>query len=115
MARTIEKEYKVGTLTATAFYIGIGAILHLILLGATIDWSSAWTYAIVLGWPFVVMGIVIVAFAAVALVAFLILGIAHYVDTRKRQKSAEKRKSERLKQWAEGDDNAFAADSRTLN
>lgn len=38
-------------LLALAFYLGAGSVLHLILLGGAIDWSSAWTYAIVLGWP----------------------------------------------------------------
>lgn len=115
MKKVVQKEYKTGTLTATAFYVGIGAVLHLLILGASIDWSSAWTYAVVLGWP-VILFVIVGAFglAAVAL-AFLVIGIMHYVDVRKRQKARQRAQTEKLKQWAEGNDNAFADDTRTLN
>lgn len=34
-----------------AIYLGIGAMLHAMVLGPTFDWSSAWTFGWLFGWP----------------------------------------------------------------
>lgn len=47
-----------------AIYLGIGAMLHAIFVGAQFDWSSAWTLGWLLGWPimlFVTFGTIILA------------------------------------------------------
>ena len=34
-----------------AIYLGIGAMLHAMFVGPHFDWSSAWTFGYLLGWP----------------------------------------------------------------
>lgn len=34
-----------------AIYLGCGAMLHAIFVGAHFDWQSAWTIGWLLGWP----------------------------------------------------------------
>ena len=34
-----------------AFYLGVGALLHALFIGPHFDWSSAWTWGLLLGWP----------------------------------------------------------------
>lgn len=52
-------------------YLGIGAICHLIFIGAQFDWSSAWTWVWLLGWPLMVLFAICVVFAAFTLLIVL--------------------------------------------
>lgn len=35
-------------------YLGVGCLLHLMLIGQRFDWSGAATWGVILGWPFIV-------------------------------------------------------------
>ena len=50
-------------LIGLAFYLGIGAMFHAFMVGPHFDWSSAWTWGWLLGWPIMIF----VAFWAVIL------------------------------------------------
>lgn len=54
-----------------ALYIAIGAMLHAIMLGATFDWSSAWTVAWLFGWPVMLL----VKFGTIVVVAVIVTGL----------------------------------------
>lgn len=60
-------------------YLGIGALLHLVFVGAHFDWSNAWTWLWLVGWPIMLMvflfsSLVIAAgFALIFVVAALIV------------------------------------------
>lgn len=41
------------TIIALIVYLGIGSLLHAVFIGSAFDWSSAWTYGLLLGWPVV--------------------------------------------------------------
>lgn len=43
-------------LVGVAIYLGIGAMLHALFVGAHFDWMSAWTFGWLFGWP--IMGLV---------------------------------------------------------
>ena len=36
---------------ALTLYLGVGALLHALVLGSRVDWSSAYSPATLLGWP----------------------------------------------------------------
>jgi hypothetical protein len=42
-----------------AIYLTIGAMFHALLIGSTFYWSSVATWIVLLGWPFVLLGIVL--------------------------------------------------------
>jgi hypothetical protein len=64
-------------LPGLAIYVGIGALLHAIFHSPQFDWSSAWTWGWLLGWPFmifvafwaVILGVALLGTAAAVLVA----------------------------------------------
>lgn len=35
-------------------YLGIGAMLHAMFIGPQFDWSSAWTFGYLFGWPIMI-------------------------------------------------------------
>jgi len=51
-----------------AIYLGIGAMLHALLVGSTFDWSSTWTFAWLFGWPIML----VVTFGAAIIVGGII-------------------------------------------
>ena len=59
------------------FYFGIGALFHALLLGSEINWSSMWTYGVVLGWPMILVGIVAIIALAVFVLAIGFIGVMH--------------------------------------
>ena len=46
-------------ITGLAIYFGIGALLHAVCYSAHFDFASAWTWGILLAWPFMIAGFVI--------------------------------------------------------
>lgn len=58
-------------------YLGIGALLHVLFVGSHFDWSSAWTWVWLFGWPImllvtfwiVVLGCVVLALVVVGAMA----------------------------------------------
>lgn len=82
-----------------AIYLGIGAMLHALFVGAHFDWSSAWTIGWLVGWPimlFIAGGAIMAGLAMLALV--LALGIWLYDQTWPwRQRRAMKRKMAEMK------------------
>lgn len=38
-------------------YLGIGALLHLLFVGAHFDWSNAWTWLWLVGWPMMLVAL----------------------------------------------------------
>lgn len=57
------------SLGGTIFYLGVGALAHLIFLGNTFDWSSVATYGVLFGWPIILMLALGIGFCIV--IAFL--------------------------------------------
>jgi hypothetical protein len=52
-------------------YLGIGAMFHVLFAGSHFDFASAWTWALLLGWPVVLLGwfaMVVIALVAIAIV-----------------------------------------------
>jgi hypothetical protein len=64
-------------LIALAFYLGIGALLHAFAVGPQFDWSSAWTWGWLLGWPVAIFiafwGFMLAMLAIGALLSLLIV------------------------------------------
>lgn len=63
------------SLFSAALYLGAGFLCLAIFEGATIDWSSVWTYGWVLAWP---LGLLIVAikwFLIACAIALVICGV----------------------------------------
>lgn len=60
-----------------ALYVGIGAFLHALILGASIDWHSAWSIAWLFAWPIMLIVSFWIAVAciaaAIAFVWFIVL------------------------------------------
>src|SRR5262249_50832275 len=62
-----------------AIYLGIGALLHALILGPHFDWTSAWTFGWLFAWPLmlfiwfwiVVIGILVAAGIGWAMYAWL--------------------------------------------
>lgn len=57
-----------------AIYLGIGAMLHALIVGATFDWSSAWTFAWLFGWPImlvVTFGVAIIGCGIIVAIAWV--------------------------------------------
>jgi hypothetical protein len=55
---------------------GAGALLHAAIFGAELDWSSAWTWFFVFGWPILVAGALLIAAIAIcALIGLVALAI----------------------------------------
>ena len=52
-------------------YLGIGMVVHVLLIGTELDWQSAATWAVIVAWPFVISAII----AAAAIIGVLIVGI----------------------------------------
>ena len=38
------------------FYLAIGALFHLVMIGPHFDWSSAPTWLVFFGWPLITIG-----------------------------------------------------------
>lgn len=62
------------------FYFGSGAIAHLLIMGSSIDWNNAWTYAIFLGWPLLFFVGMISLVLAGALIAFAVVGCLYLYE-----------------------------------
>lgn len=62
------------TVIQLIFYLGAGAIFHLLFMGSSIDWNNAWTYAIIMGWPVLFFVGLIGIVLTVALVVLAIAG-----------------------------------------
>lgn len=65
-------------LVGLALYLGIGALFHAFMVGPQFDWSSAWTYGWLLGWPvmiFVAFWAVILCLAGVGVAAAATIAI----------------------------------------
>lgn len=54
-----------------AIYLGIGAMLHALFVGAHFDWTSAWTLGWLLGWPVML----VISLWALALAVVFAVGI----------------------------------------
>lgn len=52
-----------------AIYLGVGVLCHLLFAGSHLDWSSAWTWLWVFGWPVML----IITFWIVMLVIFILI------------------------------------------
>lgn len=65
-------------LVGLAFYLGIGALFHAFMIGPNFDWSSAWTYGWLLGWPvmiFIAFWAVMLGIAAIGILAAIAIAI----------------------------------------
>lgn len=47
-------------------YLGIGALFHIVFVGPTFVWSSAWTWLLLFGWPLLVAIVIFLASLAIA-------------------------------------------------
>lgn len=63
---------KFSGIVGLAFYLGIGALFHAFMVGPHFDWSSAWTWGWLFGWPIMIF----VAFWAVILGIFALCMLA---------------------------------------
>ena len=71
----------VNSIFSIATYLGVGALVHVVLVGSQLDWDSASTWGVLLGWPFAVFG-VLMAILLAGGVAVLALGIAWLLGWR---------------------------------
>ena len=58
-------------ITGALIYLGIGMLLHVLLVGTSLDWQSAATWAVLLVWPVVIAA----ALAAIGLVIFVVISV----------------------------------------
>jgi hypothetical protein len=65
---------------AVLLYLGIGALCHAVFIGAQFDWSSAWTWGVLFGWPMAMLGAM---FALAVLVGVGVLLVAAFNDARR--------------------------------
>lgn len=66
-------------------YLGIGFLVLAISHGANIDWSSAWTWAILLAWPFALIFYIFTFIGAIfvwIIAMIIVIGIAVYIWRR---------------------------------
>ena len=66
-----------------ALYLGIGALLHAIFVGAQFDWSSAWTWGWLLGWPvmfLMALSTFLLIMFALVMVAVILMAIGDAVS-----------------------------------
>ena len=79
-----------------SIYLGIGALLHAMVLGPKFDWSNAWTFGWLFGWPLMLF----TWFWAAALVAAIIGGLIWagyaWLQTIAEWREKRKRKSAQL-------------------
>ncbi len=69
----------------TFVYLGIGFLVHLIFIGTTIAWNSAFSLFLILGWPFYLFYLalwVIMWIAIACVVGFLIFCAYCYIKDR---------------------------------
>lgn len=55
-----------------SIYLGVGVLCHVLFVGSHLDWSLAWTWLWVFGWPVML----IITFWIVMLVIFIAMLIA---------------------------------------
>lgn len=66
-------------------YLGIGFLVLAISHGSIIDWSSAWTYAIILAWPFALIYFIFAFLGSIivwVIAAVILVGMITYVVNR---------------------------------
>lgn len=56
---------------ALVLYFAIGAVMHALIAGPSIDWTSAWSIAWLLGWPIML----IAQFALTLIAGAMLIGI----------------------------------------
>ena len=56
-----------------AAYLGVGALIHAAYIGPHFDWQNAWTWGVLLGWPFLIMVWGLGLAVLVAIVVWLLL------------------------------------------
>lgn len=80
-----------------AIYVGVGAMLHAIVIGPHFDWTSAWTIGWLLGWPimlFIWFWVAILCLICVATVIGCIwMWLATIADWNDRRVRAKTRKA----------------------
>ena len=86
MSREIKYNIAIGKFTSLALYLGIGAMLHALIIGATFDWSSAWTWGVLFGWPILFTLAVLALGLAIMALVFAGLGIEHVWSKFRKRK-----------------------------
>jgi hypothetical protein len=62
-----------------AIYVGCGALIHALTIRPVFDWSSAWTWAMLLAWPLALfVWLAKWGLIAVAIPAFIAMSIADW-------------------------------------
>ena len=91
MTKSIEYNFAFGKAISLALYLGIGALLHALIVGATFDWSSAWTWGLLLGWPVLfTLGTLALGLAIMAAV-FVGIAIEHALGKIRRARARKAR------------------------
>lgn len=95
---------RLGSWPGMLIYLGIGALLHALMIGPQFDWQSAWTWGWLLGWP-IALFIAFWAFILGALVlgcaiALCVVGWEAWSDRRQRKEFARLAKAARERRGA---------------
>lgn len=87
---------------AVLTYLGVGALAHVLFVGATFDFTSPWTVAALFGWPFLLtlaLGVVAVAVCVVVVGFNAVAELADWLNRRaaraKRQREVDEMKRQR--------------------
>lgn len=70
-------------LLGAGVYVGIGAIIHLLLIGNELSLTSAWTLSLLLAWPFTLAAAVGAAALTLVCVVFVVVLLVTAVSTSK--------------------------------
>jgi hypothetical protein len=57
-------------------YLGIGALLHALFVGAHFDWSSVWTWVWLVGWPIMLFVTFWTVVISIVIVLLIVIGVA---------------------------------------
>lgn len=75
-----------GFVVWAVLYIGAGALFHALILGDEIDWTSAWSLGILIGWPAALIGGIALACIAVTIVVVIVVSIDERVAAWRRRR-----------------------------
>lgn len=90
---------RLGAWPAMLVYVGIGALLHALIVGPQFDWQSAWTWGWLLGWPIAVLiafwAVILGIFGFVMVIGGIALGWIAWTERRDRKEIAKMAKAAR--------------------
>jgi membrane protein implicated in regulation of membrane protease activity len=76
-------------MTRFAFYIGIGLLCHLLLIGTVFNPVSIWTYVVILAWPLAwvaFLGGALAVGLAALLIVFVVIALCAWLQVKMRDR-----------------------------